>query len=95
MNTISTIQHQQTAQFFVKQEDREKIAPKEREPLNDQVQIQGNFRHVQQKDFDRVANWTAQDAQNALSRIHGRDLASVHGYLDQNRVQMLISRVAA
>ncbi len=95
MNTISTISHQQSAQFFVKQEDREKIAPREKELQGDQVQIKSNFRHVQQADLDRVANWTTQDAQNAISRIQGKDLTSVHGHLDQTRVQMLINRIAA
>ena len=93
MNTISTIQHQQPAPFFVKQEEQEKIALKELQ--NDQVQIKGGFAHVEQKDFDRIANWNAQDAQNALSRIHGKELTSVHGYLDQDRVRALINRFAA
>ncbi len=96
MNTISSIhQHRQTTPLFERQNEQEKNTAREREIQNDTVQVQGNFHHVSQKDFDRIEKWTNEDANNALAKINGKDLSTVHGFLNPNRVQMLINRKIA
>lgn len=93
MNTISSIhQHRQTTPFFVQSKEQEKNTAREREIQNDTVQVQGNFHHVSQEDFNRIEKWTEEDVNNTLAKINGKDLSTVHGFLNPNRVQMLINR---